>query len=69
MSDLNSSLASAPITPITIHPVVGVMPRPGQPGALSFDGTSVTDFLKDWEMECEEYGLTDAQKQEIAQVL
>src|SRR5216117_4201034 len=33
-----------------------------QPGAMSFDGNNVTDFLKDWDMECEEYGLTDVQK-------
>ena len=61
MSDL-SELTNMPATPITIHPVVGIMPRPGQPGALSFDGTGISDFLKDWEMECEEYGLTNAQK-------
>src|SRR5436190_11917941 len=38
------------------------MPRPGQPGAMSFDGNNVTDFLKDWDMESEEYGLTEVQK-------
>ena len=33
-----------------------IMPRPGQPGALSFNGSNVTQFLKDWENEYEEYG-------------
>ncbi len=49
-------------SPIIIRPIIGNMPRAGQPGALSFDGNNVTDFLKDWDMECEEYGLTDVQK-------
>ena len=62
MSERSESTNSPPVIPIMIHPIVRVMPRPGQPGALSFDGNSITDFLKDWEMECEEYGLTDAQK-------
>src|SRR5437773_498716 len=62
MSERSKSTNSPPVTPIMIHPVVGVMPHPGQPGALSFDGNSITDFLKDWEMQCEEYGLIDTQK-------
>lgn len=41
---------------------VAVMPRPGQPGALLFEGKKVTDFLSDWSMECDEYGLSDQQK-------
>ena len=57
MSDLSESV-NMPATPITIHPIVGIMPRPGQPGALRFDGTGISDFLKDWELECEEYGPT-----------
>src|SRR5438552_12274505 len=61
MSDLSESV-NMPATPITIHPIVGIMPRPRQPGALRFDGTGISDFLKDWELECEEYRLTDAQK-------
>jgi hypothetical protein len=48
--------------PVTVHPVVGIMPRPRQPGALSFDGNKITDFLKDWDVECEEFALTEAQK-------
>ena len=53
---------STPATPVTVHKVMGMMPRPGQPGALLFDGKKVTKFLKDWSIECEEYGLTDVQK-------
>jgi len=46
----------------TVRYVVGTMPRPGQSGALLFDGNGISDFLKEWDMECEEYGLTEAQK-------
>ena len=38
------------------------MPRPGQDGALKFDKTNVSEFLQRWNIECEDYGLTDAQK-------
>jgi hypothetical protein len=40
----------------------GVMPRPGQPGALHFDNTNISEFLRRWNNECEDFGLTDAQK-------
>ena len=58
-SEHGDSVPSAPVTPTTVHSIVGSMPYPGQPGALSFDGTSVSDFLKDWNNECGEYGLTE----------
>ena len=61
-SEHGDSVPSAPVTPTMVHLFIGMMPRPGQPGALSFDGTGVSDFLKDWNNECEEYGLTDAQQ-------
>jgi hypothetical protein len=38
------------------------MPRPGQPGAPFFDNTNVTEFLRRWNLECEDFGLTDRQK-------
>ena len=38
------------------------MPRPGQPGAMQFDGKNITEFLKDWNMECEDFGLTEPQR-------
>ena len=57
-----SNLVSILVTPITFYPVVGVIARPGQLRTLSFDGTGISDFLKNWKLECEEYGLTDTQK-------
>jgi hypothetical protein len=33
------------------------MPRLGQLGAMLFDGTNITDFLEDWNIECEDYGM------------
>jgi len=41
----------------TMIPATFAMPRPGQPGALQFDGTNVTEFLENWELMCEDYGL------------
>src|SRR5271169_4351129 len=39
-----------------------VMPRPGQPGAMQFDGTNITEFLEEWNIECEDFGLTNTQR-------
>ena len=50
------------MTPIELRPIVGIMPRPGQPGALYFDGKNTSKFLKEWDMECDEYGLSAAQR-------
>ena len=33
-----------------------VMPHPGQPGALHFDGRNVSEFIRKWEMGCRDYG-------------
>jgi hypothetical protein len=38
------------------------MPRPGQPGAMQFDGKNITEFLNDWNIECEDFGLTEPQR-------
>jgi hypothetical protein len=38
------------------------MSRFSQPGALFFDNANVTEFLRRWNIECEDYGLTDIQK-------
>src|SRR5579859_68478 len=60
MSDTTES-TSLPFTPMA--PVYHFrMPRPGEAGALFFDKTNVTEFLKRWEEECDEVGYTDAQK-------
>ena len=41
-----------PITPLEINfHVRAVMPRPGQPGALFFDNTNVTEFLSRWNID------------------
>src|SRR5579859_1856522 len=62
MSDTTESASTMPFTPLA--PVVYHfrMPRPGEAGALFFDKTNVSEFLKRWEEECEEIGYTDAQK-------
>src|SRR5579859_6144928 len=62
MSDTTESASTMPFTPLA--PVVYHfrMPRPGEAGALFFDKTNVSEFLKRWEEECEEVGYTDAQK-------
>jgi len=60
MSDTTET-TSLPIPPMA--PVYHFrMPRPGEAGALSFDKTNVTEFLKRWEEECDEVGYTKAQK-------
>ena len=41
---------------------VCVMPRPSQPGALYFDTSDVSEFLRRWNLECEDFGLSDPQK-------
>jgi hypothetical protein len=47
---------------VSINSYVGIMPRPGEAGTAIFDGKEVSTFVKNWEMDCEEYGLTEAQK-------
>ena len=39
-----------------------VMPRPGQPGAMQFDGKNITEFLEEWNIECEDFGLDERQR-------
>jgi hypothetical protein len=39
------------------------MPKPGQPGASDlFDGKDITQYLEDWNMEADDYGLDDQAK-------
>jgi hypothetical protein len=49
-------------TPLSPARSVGVMIRPGQQGALYFDKANITDFLRRWNIECEDYNLNDKQK-------
>ena len=57
MNDLGDHSASA--TSRVMYPV---MPRPGQSGALHFDGKDISEFLDDWNLECDDYGYNDAKK-------
>jgi hypothetical protein len=70
-STMNQSITSGessspPTTPgattTTIRSYLGLMPRPGQAGMAVFEGKEVSTFIKNWEMDCEEYGLTEIQK-------
>lgn len=58
-----------PPTPVTLpdHPTSTLrtgffMLRPGQPGALYFNELNVSEFLRRWNIECEDAGLTGPQK-------
>ena len=59
MSDITPIIPPAPTT--SVHTVF-IMPRPGQPGSMLFDGNNVTEFLDNWDLNCEDYELTDVQK-------
>ena len=49
-------------TPPTNFRFFNTMPRPGQPGAPLFDDTNVTEFLRRWNIECEDVGFTKPQR-------
>ena len=49
-------------TPPTSFRIFNTMPRPGQPGAPLFDGIDITEFLRRWNIECEDVGLTKPQR-------
>src|SRR5437667_4358061 len=48
---------NTPATPLVNVRPYAVMPRPGQLGSMHFDGNNITDFLEDWNIECEDYAL------------
>ena len=56
-----TSSRDRPTTATQLH-AFNVMPRPGQPDALEFDGNNVTEWLEEWNLQCEDYGLTDPKK-------
>jgi len=58
---MSESTVSGRTTPPPIR-AFGIMPRPGQPGAPFFDDINVTEFLRHWNIKCEDFGLSDAQK-------
>ena len=46
--------------PATISfPRIIAMPRPGQPGAVQFNNSNVSEFLDEWERFCLDYGLSE----------
>ena len=50
-----------PITPLENNfRVHALMPHPGQPGVPFFDNTNITEFLRRWNIECGDYGLSDS---------
>jgi len=53
-SPLNTPPADTPLVTTSLRSL-HAMPRPGQPGALYFDGDNITEFLEDWDSECDEY--------------
>ena len=57
-TDENSG-ATTPL--VHTHPV-GVMVRAGQQGALYFDKANITDFLRRWNIECDDYNINDKRK-------
>jgi hypothetical protein len=52
---------SAPALPNFRLPFV-VMPRPGQPGALEFNGKDVSRFLRRWELDCDDFEISPARR-------
>jgi len=42
--------------------IYALMARPNSAGALSFDGTGVSEFLRRWNNECDDCGFTESQK-------
>jgi hypothetical protein len=49
-------------TSTTSRMVYRVMPRPGQPRALHFDGKNISEFLDNWNLEYIDYGYYDGEK-------
>ena len=52
---------NCPYTPPSVHPL-GLVPRSRQPDAPFFDDIIVTEFLRHWNIEWEDFDLSDAQK-------
>ena len=58
------SLAKSPVSSasLALPSLSSCLPRSGEPGSLRFDGINVSDFLRHWIIECEDYRLSDVQK-------
>src|SRR5437667_12327729 len=57
----DDSIPATPATTLANPRPHAVMPRPDQLGSMLFDGNNISDFLEDWNIECEDYGLTGHQ--------
>jgi hypothetical protein len=52
-----------PLATTAVRSYVVSMPKPGQPGASElFSGKDVTQYLEEWNMEADDYGLNDQAK-------
>ena len=58
----NPALPANPPDNSSFRAILPVMPRPGQPGALYFDGNNISEFLEDWNLECEDYSFNNTKK-------
>ena len=58
----DSTSNSGNTTPPPMRMYGPTMPRPGQPGAMQFIGHNITEFLEEWNIECEDFGLTETQR-------
>ena len=58
MPDIDTrSTDTPPPTAAAARAFGAIMPRPGQPGAMQFDGKNITELLEEWDIECEDFGL------------
>ena len=57
----NPDINKSSVTPIATH-FKAVLPRPGQDGALYFDKMNIIDFLRRWDIACEDCDISDKKK-------
>ena len=50
------------ITKHTDRVMYNIIPHSGQPGALHFDDNNISEFLEDWNLECDDYGYDEKKK-------
>ena len=56
MGDTGVDRLTLPLTP-PLLPTLGVIPRPDQLGAMQFDDKNITEFLEEWNIECEDFDI------------
>ena len=57
----NPDINKSSLTPIATH-FKAVLPRPGQDSVLYFDKVNITDFLRHWDIACEDCDISDEKK-------